>query len=427
MEALQKPWLCKDKPPILLQNVNIIDVAAAKVLTGYDMVLQHGLFAEIVPHDNLASRTDAVEIHDYSSRYVCPGLIDAHVHLIAPPGEKDLGGTFNMANDVMLLRQPFYAKDIIKRGFTTVRDCGGATLPLKQAFNEGTFVAPRVFIAGHALSQTGGHGDLRGATDHTDLCASHGIRGLGRVCDGVAECSKAARDELRCGSDFLKIMTGGGVSSPTDALENVQFEAEEIRAITAAAKKVGKMVTAHAYTPQSVRHAIENGCDGIEHGNLLDPDTVKLMVQKGTWLTPTLITYEALASPEFKGFLPEALREKNDTVRADGLMALKMATEAGVKICYGTDLLGPLTSWQSKEFEIRSQIQAPSVVLQSATVNPAKMLGQQHRLGQVKEGFIADLLILDANPLDDIRILSEPTKHILAVIKDGEIVHQKAP
>lgn len=198
-----------------------------------------------------------------------------------------------------------------------------------------------------------------------------------------------------------------------------------MRAISEVADNFNTYVTAHAYTPRSIRHAIDNGAMGIEHGNLVDADTAKYMAEKGVFLTPTLITYAEMASPEFPGFLPEESRTKNDAVLKAGLRSLQTASDAGVTICFGTDLLGPLGIAQSKEFGLRSQVLSAVEILKSATVNPAKMFRQADFLGQIKAGFAADLLILNQNPLDDIKILDRPDRHILAVFKEGRVYHSR--
>lgn len=319
-------------------------------------------------------------------------------------------------------RQPFVVQEMLRRGFTSVRDCGGASLALKQAIEEGTIQGPRLFIAGHALSQTGGHGDSRAAHDTSECC---GPISISMVCDGVPACIKAARQELRTGADFIKIMTGGGVASPTDKLDSVQFTKDEVRAVTEVARNANTYVTAHAYTPRSIRHAVENGVSGIEHGNFIDEETARFMAERDVFLTPTLITYSVMASPEFRGFLPIESEAKNAEVLKQGLRSLQIASDAGVTICFGTDLLGPMGVAQTKEFALRSQVLSSKAILQSATINPAKRAGLSDFLGQIKEGFVADLLILNENPLEDITIFDKPEKHMLAVIKDGRVFHSR--
>jgi imidazolonepropionase-like amidohydrolase len=312
---------------------------------------------------------------------------------------------------------------MLHRGFTSARDCGGASLALKEAINEGVFPGPRLFIAGHALTQTGGHGDTRGPHDHTECCGP--VLALGRRCDGVPECIKAAREELRTGADFIKIMAGGGVASPTDKLDSVQFTSEEVRAISTVAKNANTYVTAHAYTLRSIRHAIDNGATGIEHGNFIDAETAQYMAERDIFLTPTLIAYAEMASPEFPGFLPIESETKNAEVLRAGLRSLEIASKAGVTMCYGTDLLGPLGVAQTKEFSLRSKILSAREILQSATINPARRFGLEGFLGQIKPGFAADMIILNENPLNDISIFDYPEKHTLAVIKEGRVYHSR--
>lgn len=172
------------------------------------------------------TNNESITVVNLEGRYVLPGLIDCHVHLSTPPGEEGLGATMNVHHDTSLLRQTYLANEILKRGFTTVRDCGGAGLAIKEALAEGLVAGPRLFIAGHGISQTGGHGDLRNAKDAEYSCCGGNTKGLGRIADGVDQCLHAAREELRQGADFIKIMVSGGVVSPTDALVNLQYTPE---------------------------------------------------------------------------------------------------------------------------------------------------------------------------------------------------------
>jgi imidazolonepropionase-like amidohydrolase len=252
------------------------------------------------------------------------------------------------------------------------------------------------------------------------------VRGLGRIADGVEQCLHAAREELRQGADFIKIMASGGVVSPTDRLANVQYTPAEIQAFCSVAKDAGTYVTAHAYTPAAIRNAVTNGVLGIEHGNLIDEATAKLMAVKGAYLTPTLVTYEAMASKDFGSFLPPSIAAKNLQVLEAGLQSIKVADEAGVTMCYGTDLLGPLQTKQNDGFRLLQQAgQSPLKILQSATINAARMLRHEEQMGRIKDGYFADLLILNANPLEDIEVLCKPEKHLLAVIKDGRVVESR--
>lgn len=226
---------------------------------------------------------------------------------------------------------------------------------------------------------------------------------------------------MKGGADFIKFMAGGGVASPTDPLGSIQFTPEEMRAITTAASDAGTFATAHAYTPGAIRRAVEAGARGIEHGNLMDTATARLMADNGVYLTPTLVTYAAMADPKYAGFLPGANQAKNAEVLEKGLESVRLAHEAGVRMCLGSDLLSFLGAEQLGEFGLRARVLPGDEVLRHATVNPARMLGQEDRLGQVKEGFVADLLVLNRNPLEDVTIFEKPEKHLLGVIKEGRV------
>ena len=218
----------------------------------------------------------------------------------------------------------------------------------------------------------------------------------------------------------------GGVASPYDPLDSIQFSMAEVTAAVEEAHAFGRYVCAHAYTPEAITRAANGGVRTIEHGNLIDEATAKLMAVKGAYLTPTLVTYEAMASKDFGSFLPPSIAAKNLQVLEAGLQSIKVADEAGVTMCYGTDLLGPLQVKQNDGFRLLQQAgQSPLKILQSATINAARMLRHEEQMGRIKDGYFADLLILNANPLEDIEVLCKPEKHLLAVIKDGRVVESR--
>ncbi|KAH8772229.1 hypothetical protein F5882DRAFT_410662 [Hyaloscypha sp. PMI_1271] len=425
-ERLLKPWKPRPQKTYIFKNAKLVDPVSGTIFPNRTVKISSGVIICVTHTEKdytIVPSTSETTI-DLTGKYLCPGLIDSHVHISAVPGEKNLRDLFGLDVTVSTIRQPYVCQKMLQRGFTSVRDCGGASLALKEAINDGVIQGPRLFIAGHALTQTGGHGDPRGPHNHDDCCAGT-VMALGRLCDGVPECIKAAREELRTGADFIKIMAGGGVASPTDKLENVQFTAEEVRAISTVAKNSNTYVTAHAYTPRSIRHAVENGATGIEHGNLIDEETAKYMAERDIFLTPTLITYAEMASPEFPGFLPIESETKNAEVLQAGIRSLEIASKAEVTICFGTDLLGPLGIAQTKEFALRAQVLSPKAILQSATINPARRFGLSDFLGQIKANFAADMLILNENPFDNISIFDNPEKNVLAVIKEGRVFHSR--
>ncbi len=419
-----KPWLPKSPlPRYLFTGAKVIDPVKGEVHANSSVLLENGEIASVTYDGEKSEVSGEVQEVDLQGKYVCPGLIDCHVHIAAVPGETDLRHIIATPEQESMLRMTFVCRDMLCRGFTTARDCGGAPYALKQACDSWLVPGPRLFICGHALSQTGGHGDFRSAHDHAE-CASGFVSGIGRVCDGVSECMRIARDELRCGADFVKIMGGGGVVSPTDKLLGMQFSAEEIRAMVLVAKNAQTYVTCHAYTPESIQIAIKSGVRGIEHGNLMDRSTAKMMAEHKCFLTPTLVTYQTLGDPCLPRLLSEDCMSKNREVLDIGLEALKVATQEGVTLCYGSDLLGPLGTYQAKEFSIRSQVLTPLEILQSATINGARLLGQE-ALGRIEPGCKADILILNSNPLEDISIFERPEQELMAVIKEGRVCRSR--
>lgn len=324
----------------------------------------------------------------------------------------------------MTARAAHVLEKMLQRGFTTVRDAGGADFGLAAAVEEGLIKGPRLLISGHALSQTGGHGDFRSAGEDCCACGA-ALRGIGRICDGIAEVRKAARDEIRKGAHFIKIMASGGVSSPTDRLRNTQFSLDEIKAIVEEAEAAGIYVGAHAYTQQAIRRAVQCGVRSIEHGNFLDLRTAEYMAASNVFLVPTLATYAALMeSGTEAGMRPELVIKVGNLAQA-GLESLRIAKEAGVTMVYGSDLLGELHSQQLEEFRLRQHVLSPLEVLQAATINAAKLFQMEDSIGQIKDGFRADLLVLDAHPLQETTVLPNLQDHIVMIIKGGKVAYKR--
>lgn len=423
LEDLVVPWRLKPLKSYCIENTNLIDVLDGATKAKAYIFIENGIISRIEFGESTIVNRDVYEVIDGAGKFVTPGLFDNHVHMAAVTGELDLNKLAAMPKTIGLLRIRYTMEASLARGFTTVRDCGGAEGYIKAAVNDGSMVGPRMITCGHAVSQTGGHGDLRAANlpaSAFDSCSCH-YGQVGVVADGVGECYRAAREEFRRGADFVKMMAGGGVASPTDKVSNLQFCPDEISALVNVAKTYHTYVTAHAYTPEAIQTCIKLGVKGIEHGNLLDEATAELMSELGCYLTPTLVTYKIMASDQFGSFLGRLNSEKNAEVLDQGIEAMKLAQRKGVKICFGSDLLGPLAGYQTQEFFIRGKVQSAQEVLLSATVTPAEMNGLGDKLGQVKQGFIADLLLMHSNPLEDITVLDEPDSNLIMIMKEGRI------
>ena len=360
---------------------------------------------------------------DLRGRTLLPGLIDAHVHVTAT-----LTDFFRLSLQPQSLVAA-QSKDILEamlmRGFTTVRDAGGADSGLVQAIERGHFIGPRLFIAGRAISQTGGHGDVRpaffGGRGNMG-CISCGAAGLlGSIADGVGEVRRAVREELRNGAHHIKVMAGGGVASPSDPLEGTQYSIDEMTAVVEEARAARTYVMAHAYTPESISRAIRCGVRSIEHGNLLDEETASLMAEYGAYLVPTLSTYDALQRNAGRLGWSDEMMRKLDLVRSQGPRAIRLAHAAGVKIGYGTDLLGEMHVDQSLEFTLRAAAMPAAEILRSATSVNAELLCQVGRIGVIAEGALADLVVVDGDPLQHLELLQEQGRHMPLIIKAGKI------
>ncbi|MBP6816891.1 MAG: amidohydrolase family protein [Burkholderiaceae bacterium] len=371
---------------------------------------------------------DATPVHDarvvdLAGRSLLPGLIDAHVHITATSARLlDLTST----PPSLVAAQ---AKDILwgmlMRGFTTVRDAAGADFGLVEAVRRDIFQGPRLFIAGHALSQTGGHGDGRPMGAHRLMCTCESIGVLGIVADGVSAVRRAAREQLRGGAHHLKIMAGGGVASPTDPIDGTQYSVDELCAICEEAEAANTYAMAHAYTPRAISRAVRAGVKTIEHGNMLDAASAQVMREHGAALVPTLVTYDALAGEGKALHWPATMLEKLERVRALGVESLRIAQDAGVEIGFGTDLLGHMHTQQSHEFALRLPAMPMAQILQSATAVNARFMRQEGRLGVIARGALADLIVVDGDPLAEPSLLAGQGEALRLVMKGGRIYNDE--
>lgn len=245
---------------------------------------------------------------------------------------------------------------------------------------------------------------------------------LGRICDGVSEVRRASREEIKAGALFIKLMANGGVSSPTDPIANLGFSREELLAAVEEAENAQTYVAAHLYTDDAIRRAIECGVKSIEHGNLITPETAKLAKERGAFVVPTNIVYDRLAKDGASLGLPPVSVAKIEDVRSAGFNALKVLHEAGVTMIYGTDLLGEMHEHQSEEFVLRGEHLPAADVIRSATLDAAKALGYEGRLGTIAAGAFADLIVVDGNPLEDLSLLTGQGRHMPFIIKSGKFV-----
>jgi len=399
----------------VLANANVLDVDAGALLGERHVVVEDGRIREV---SETPVASSSARVIDLKGLTLMPGLIDAHVHITAY--------TANFAD--LPLQSPFYVaartaeilSGMLDRGFTTVRDVGGGEFGMAKAVDDGHVRGPRIIYGGKALSPTGGHGDMRKpGQDIQD--ASYGVPGLGRICDGVAAVRAAARDEIRRGASHIKIMANGGIASPTDRIDSDQFSEEEIAAAVDEAAMANLYVVAHAYTPRSIERAVRNGVRSIEHGNLLDEQTVAFMKKKGAFLVPTLATYHALAEEGVAAGLPAELAAKIDSVLGAGLRAVEMAQRAGVPMAYGTDLLGVMHRRQLTEFELRAEVVPAADLIRSATTTAARLIRHESDLGRIAPGFIADLIAFPGDPLRDIRLMCRIDQNLKLIMRNGVI------
>ncbi len=399
---------------LLIRNARIVDGSQDRPTDPVQIAIEDGKIKEIGASVSFAADGEL----DLSDLIVMPGLIDCHVHTIATTA--NLGENASLPSSLIAAKSARLMNDMLMRGFTTVRDLGGADRGLQQAVEQGYFQGPRLVICGKALSQSGGHTDYRGPYDNrsVDWYASQ-LGSMGRICDGVPEVQRAAREELKGGAQFIKVMADGGISSPSDPVGYLVFSVDELKAIVEIAKGFGTYVSGHLYADAAIRRALDCGIECIEHGNLISDDTIARVAREGAVVVPTNITYDLLARRGAEFGLPPESVAKIEDVREAGLEKLEKLHSAGVTMGYGTDLLGGMQSEQSGEFTLRGRYLPTDAVIRAATLDAAKVLRMEGEVGALVAGAHADLIAVEGNPLKKLDLLTGQGRHMPLIMKGG--------
>ncbi len=403
-------------PQTLFRNLNLLDPRWNEPRGGYEVLVEGDTIREVSAKP---IKTANARVVDCGKRTLMPGLIDCHVHVFL--AEVNIRNLEHIPLTLLTAKAADLMKGMLNRGFTTVRDTGGADWGIKTAVESGLIPGPRLFISGRAIGPTGGHSDSRRRTDMGASCGCcNGLVYSMAVADGVDEVRKLVREQMRQGADQVKIMCSGGVASPYDPLHSLQFSEGEIAAATEEAKAFGRYVLAHAYTPEAITRAVSNGVRTIEHGNLIDAKSAKLLKSKGGYMIANLVTYFVMKERAAQFGMTNDMLEKNDIVMDGALRSLEICKAAGVKVGYGSDLLGQLQVEQSREFIFRAEVLKPIEIIRQATTVGAEILRQEGKLGIVAPGAYADLIVVDGNPLKKLELFLDQGAHLPVIMKGGQ-------
>lgn len=414
---------------VLLSNVKIFNGKDNKTVSGY-VLIKGNMIARISTTPIPTDRSAMTTIIDGKGKFLMPGLIDAHVHTMF----ESIAMAVGLSSDVgyVNLVAAKAAEAQLLRGFTAVRDLGGASFSLKRAIDEGYVKGPRIFPSGATISQTSGHGDFGSPTDvpKDNARPLSYIERSGQtiVADGVEQVLIRTREQLRQGATQIKIMAGGGVSSAYDPLDVAQYTEEEINAAVRAAAGWNTYVTVHAYTPIAIQNAIRAGVKCIDHGHLADEATAKLMAEKGIWwsLQPFMDDEDAVPFPEGSDSRKKYLQMVEGTDNA-----YKLAKKYNIKTAFGTDVLfdPKLAKRQGAQLAKLVKWYTPFEVLKMATSGNASLLEMSgprnpypNKLGVIEEGAYADMILVDGDPLTDISLVANPEKNFVLIIKNGDVI-----
>jgi imidazolonepropionase-like amidohydrolase len=420
----------------LFQNVCIFDGKSAALSTPSNVLVRGNIIERISANPIIVDTNKNVRVIAADGRVLMPGLIDAHWHAFMAATSQLLMMTADPSYLHLLAARQ--AKSTLMRGFTTVRDLGGPVFGLKRAIDEGVIIGPRIYPSGAFISQTSGHGDFRfrfelprtpgGSLSHSE------VEGVAAIADSPDEVRLRSREQLRQGASQIKLMAGGGVASPYNPIESTQYTEPEIRAAVEAAENWGTYVTVHAYTPRAIRQAVAAGVKCIEHGQLIDEPTAQLLADKGIWwsLQPFLDLEEESLTVNLNPVSQKKARE----VFAGTDNAYKLAKKYKIKTAFGTDLLFDARAASRQGAQLAKMVRwyTPAEALKMATADNGELMALSGfinpypgKLGVVEEGALADLLLVDGNPLENIKLVADPDKNFLVIMKDGAIYKDTLP
>ena len=402
-----------------LCNANIIDCTGRDPIPGGTLVVRDGRIQDVGAADRVSVPRDSRMV-DVGGRTVMPGLMDAHAHMallearIAEYEDKHPGAIFaySVAKNI---------KNTLMQGYTTIRDTGGCDWSFKESVMRGLIPGPRMFVSNGPISQTGGHGDHRQRHDRRSEHHDHPLMAGSAIADGADQVRLAAREQLRRGADQIKIMAGGGAASPTDAVEDPQYTVEELAAAVYEARAVRKYVCAHVYVPEGIQNCIKAGVRSIEHGNFMDEESASMMKEKDLFLVPTLAIFEMSSRYGRENGAPESMLQKINSVRDVGAQSLEIASSVGLKIGSGSDVFGPYVEGRALSLELQANVLGAMESLICATRNNAELFGIQDEVGTLEAGKLADVIVVDGDPLQDISILQEQD-NVKVVLQSGRVV-----
>lgn len=409
---------------VLFQNVRVFDGSSNDLSDPVDVLVRGRLIESIGPGQTI---DDGLTVIDGGGQTLMPGLIDAHVHLtFSALSMSDLLSP-DLTPEAAEQAAAREAEAMLMRGFTAVRDVGGPVWSVKAGIQAGRYPGPRVWPSGATISQTAGHGDFRLPHERSRRFFGEPSRaelmGATFIADGRDEVLTAVRENLRFGASQIKLMAGGGTSSAYDPVDVTQYTFDEMRAAVEAAEDWGTYVTVHAYTPRAIRRAIEAGVKVVDHGQLLDQDTLKLMVEHGTWLSLQVLR---ASTPD----MDPLRRAKRAPIIDNQANVWRLARELGVKLAWGTDFLfePALNAQQNEHIVMLEEWFTPAEALKLVTHDNAQLLAlsglrspHQEPLGVIAEGALADLLLVRGNPLEDLSLVADPERNFLVIMKDGRI------
>lgn len=402
----------------IFTNASIVDGSSTTPDNGMQVLVRDGMIDTVTDQPIQAGSGRVI---DLKGKTLMPGLIDCHAHVVATTVR--LGDNALLPDSLVTAKSMHIMHGMLMRGFTTIRDLGGADFGLQQAVAEGLILGPRLVICGKGFSQSGGHSDFRGRYDHRPsewLLTKLGA--LGAVVDGIEPLRAAIRNQIRSGGQFVKLMANGGVASPTDPVNFFGYSQAEIKMAVEEAAMAQTYVAGHLYTAESIQRGIECGIESIEHATLVNDEAARAIKAADAVAVPTLIVFESFHKHGASLGLPEESIAKLDGVRLPGLESLETLRAAGVTMGFGSDLLGALHKYQSDEFLLRDQVLPTHEVIRSATLDAAKVVRMEGQIGCISPGAFADLIVVDGNPLEDISLLTRQGAHMPVIMKEGTII-----